>query len=121
MTARRYLSWVRLLCAIALGLGVSGAAAAVAASPDALHARPAISQLRGAVHDVTAASARAPLAVSHHVGRHFPPSIGSAFLATAALAGGLVLATRRRVSSTSGGGRRTNTAGARAPPVAIGI
>jgi hypothetical protein len=121
MTPRRYLAWVRLLCAVALGLGVSGAAAAIAASPDALHARPAIAQLRGALHEVTTASTRAPLAVSHHGGRHIPPSIGSALLATAALVGSLGLATRRRVSSTTGEGRHTNAAGARAPPVAIGI
>jgi hypothetical protein len=120
MSPRRYHAWVRLLCAVAMGLGLSGAAAVVAASNDSSHARPATAQVHAAVHEATAA-VRVPLALSRHVGRHIPPSISSALLATTVLVSGLILATRRRVSSTGGGGRRTGAAGARAPPVAIGI
>ena len=117
---RRATTWVRLLCAVALGLGLTGASAAVAAT-DSQHARPAITQLQGAVHDVTATSTRAPLSLSHHVGRHIPATIGVALLAAAVLVGGRAFSSRRRGHSTSGAGRRTNFAGARAPPVAIGI
>lgn len=120
MLQRRHLAWVRLLCAVALGLGLTGASTAIAASP-ADHARPAIAQLQGAVHDVTATSARAPLGLSHHVHRHIPPSIGIALLSAALLVGTLLVRARRRVHAASGAGRRTGTAGARAPPVAIGI
>ena len=118
---RRATAWVRLLCAVALGLGLTGAGAAVAASTDARHARPAITQLQGAVHDVRATSTRAPLALSHHVGRRIPPAIGIALLTAAVLVGTRTFSSRRGGHTTSGAGRRTNTAGARAPPVAIGI
>lgn len=119
MTPRRYLAWVRLLCAVALGLGISGVA--TAATTEAARAQPAITQLQGAVHDAATTSARAPLALGHVVHRHVPPSIGVALLATAVLVGGLAVASRRRLGSTSGTGRRTNPVGARAPPVAVGI
>lgn len=121
MKPQRYRAWVRLLCAVALSLGLTGASAAAAASTDSLHGRPAISQIHGAVHDVVPTTARASLALSHHVGRHIPATIGSALLAAAVLVSVRILASRRRVRSTSGSGRRTSTAGARAPPVAIGI
>jgi len=119
MNCRRSLQWVRLLCAVALGLGLSGAAAVAATT--APQARPAVEQLQGAVHDAATTAARAPLALGHAVRRHAPPSVGVALVATTVLVGGLVLSTRSRFRSTHGDERRTSPVGARAPPVAIGI
>ena len=115
---RRYRALVRVLCAVALGLGVSGAVEVATTTP---HVRPAVAQLQGAVRDVTPTSARAPMALGLHHHRQVPPSIGAALLATAVLVGGVVLSTRRRLVSTAGHGRRTGPVGARGPPVAIGI
>lgn len=120
MTPRRYHAWVRLLCALALGFGLSGAAAAAAGSTIPAQTRTGITQLESSVHAVTAAATRAPLALSHRVGRHVPASVGSALLGAALLVGGLALATRRRATTGGSAVRRSSPIGARAPPVAIG-
>ena len=119
MRQSRHLQWVRLLCAVALGLGLSSAAAV--AATNAPQTRPVVEQLQGVTHDVVATTARAPLSLGHVVHRHVPPSMGVALLAAAVLAGALIVTSRRRLRSTSGDGRRTSPVGARAPPVAIGI
>jgi len=121
MNCRRSLQWVRLLCAVALGLGLSGAAAVAATTALQTQTRPAVEQLQGAAHDAATTAARAPLALGHAVRRRVPPSVGVALVATTVLVGGLVLSTRRRLRSTGGDERRTSPVGARAPPVAIGI
>jgi hypothetical protein len=120
MTPRRHLAWVRLLCAFALGVGLSGTAVAAANSTTPTQSRSGIEQLQSSIHEVTAATTRAPLALSHHVGRHIPPSIGTALLGAWVLIGTLALAARRRANSARKDGRHASPIGARAPPVAIG-
>jgi hypothetical protein len=120
MTDRRTAAWVRVLCAVALGLGLSGAVTG-AALTESTHSSPVVAHVGAALHDATAAAARTPLAIRHLGARHFPPMVGAALLATTVLVGGLVVTGRRRALSTTGGGRRTSSGGARAPPVGIGI
>src|SRR5438874_4709854 len=102
MNSRRSVEWVRLLCVVALGLGLSSAAAVAATTALPTQTRPAVEQLQGAAHDAATTAARAPLALGHAVHRHAPPSAGVALVATTVLVGGLVLSTRSRLRSTHG-------------------
>src|SRR5689334_16248984 len=119
MTDRRLAAWARILCAVALALGLSAAAGAV--TPEALHARPVVAHIHHGFDELSRTAVGAPGAVRHAISRHVPPTLTASLLVAAAAVGGLVATWLRRRRSADGAGRRTSPTGARAPPVAIGI
>ena len=118
MTGLQLRTWVRLLCALTLGLGLSAAAPGSAAAP--AHPRPsAAPHVQQVVAGIVAAT-HAPESVRHSLHRPGAPAVTAGLAAGTVLVSCLLVTAVARRRSSARAGRRTTTAGSRAPPVAIG-
>jgi hypothetical protein len=110
-------AWLRLVCAVMLGLGLSLAGATAAS---ATTTRPAVAHLERAVPDVSPASGWAGHVFRHGLAKHATPVVPAAVAALATVVAALIAVALVRPHRPRGAGRRTSSGGARAPPVAVG-